>query len=107
MTEIVMLDGPDTRAQEVEVFREDFLRLAAQPDLTKPSPVGRLVGGQPLAGTKRHQMIWEIVADAMTDKDDFTHRAMVILCDMAKWHDEAKALLSDMAQHWAEQRSEL
>jgi type IV secretory pathway VirJ component len=105
---IVMLEGPDQRAQEIECFKAEFLRYAAMPDLSQPCPVGRLVGtGGWLAATMRREAIWETVADAMSEKDDFTRRAMVYLCKQAAWDKDAKALLSDMAEHWAELRCDL
>lgn len=108
MTEIVMLDGPETRAAEIEAFRTEFLRYAAMPDLSQPCPVGRLVAANSwMDADKRREAIWEIVADAMSEKDDFTRRAMEILCEYGRFDAKARALLVDMAQHWAEQRSEL
>jgi hypothetical protein len=102
---LVMLDGPEARAAEISAFRGEFLRYAAMPDLTAPCPVGRRFPNA------RHDLVrqthWQVVADAMSDKDDFTRRAVEILCDLAKWHEPSQALLSDMAEHWAELRCDL
>jgi hypothetical protein len=105
---LVMLDGPEARAAEISAFRDEFLRYAAMPDLTAPCPVGRLIGtvGWP-SGTIRRAAIWEVVADPLSDKDDFTRRAVEYLCKQAAWDKDAKALLSDMAEHWAELRCDL
>jgi hypothetical protein len=104
MNAIVMLEGPDQRAQEMDAFTREFLRYAAMDDLSQPCPVGRLIG----APDKAREPIWHVVADAMIDKADFTHRAMRLLCGYAKFGDpKAAALLSDMAEHWAELRCDL
>lgn len=108
MTEIVMLDGPETRAAEIEAFRTEFLRYAAMPDLSVPCPVGKLTTS--CYGTKSRQFVWEVIADAMDDKPEFTRRAVELLCLMAQgyWRSKESAdLLNDMAEHWAEFRCEL
>jgi hypothetical protein len=108
MDSLVMLDGPEARAAEISAFRDEFLRYAAMPDLSQPCPVGRLVGAPGWTSRDmRRSTIWETVAEAMSDKDEFTRRAMVYLCKQAAWDKDAKALLSDMAEHWAELRCDL
>jgi hypothetical protein len=103
---LVMLDGPEARAQEIEAFKSEFLRYAAMPDLSQPCPVGRLVTWEQPCEPRR-ELIWETVNDAIADKPDFMRRAVEILCDLAKWHEPSQALLSDMAEHWAELRCDL
>lgn len=108
MTEIVMLDGPETRAAEIEAFRTEFLRYAEMDNLSQPCPVGKL--RQDFTGIKFRQTVWQVIADAMTEKDDFTRRAMELLCKSAAGFyctQEAADLLRDMAEHWAEFRCEL
>lgn len=108
MDSIVMLEGPDTRAAEIEAFRAEFLRYAAMPDLSVPCPVGKLK--RQFDGTNLRQTIWQVVADAMDDKPEFTRRAMELLCRLSKGHYEppqAIELLDDMAEHWAELRCDL
>jgi hypothetical protein len=105
MTALVMLDGPEARAVEIDCFKSEFLRYAAMPDLSQPCPVGRLVTWE--MGGPRRERIYEMVADAMSEKEDFTRRAMEYLCSVAAWDKDAKTLLSDMAQHWAELRCDL
>jgi hypothetical protein len=105
MDALVMLDGPDQRAAEIDAFKAEFLRYAAMPDLSRPCPVGRLIPGN--RNQLARQTSWEVVADAMSDKDAFTRRAVEILCELAKWHEPSQALLSDMAEHWAELRCDL
>lgn len=108
MDSIVMLEGPDTRAAEIEAFKAEFLRYASMVDLSQPCPVGVLMTNR--NGDKVRPAIWQVVADAMDDKDDFTRQAMELLCCVAQGYyvsTEAKALLSDMAEHWAELRCDL
>jgi hypothetical protein len=102
---IVMLEGPDQRAQELDAFKSEFLRYASQPDLSQPCPIGRLVTWE--MGETRRELIWETVNDAIADKADFMRRTVEILCDLAKWHEPSQTLLSDMAEHWAELRCDL
>jgi hypothetical protein len=104
MDALVMLDGPDQRAAEIEAFKAEFLRYAAMPDLSQPCPVGRLITS--FDGWKLRQHTWQVVADTLTDKDDFMRRAVVFLCQNT-YHPDAAALLSDMAEHWAELRCDL
>jgi hypothetical protein len=109
MNELVMLDGPETRAAEIEAFKAEFLRYAAMPDLSRPCPVGQLTGDR-MRGDLARQQIWQVVADAMSDKDSFTRRAVVILCNVAvdmRQEQAAKELLNDMAEHWADLRCDL
>jgi hypothetical protein len=106
---IVMMEGPDQRAAEIDAFKAEFLRYAAMPDLSQPCPVGRLIGDRGRVGLAR-EPIWHVVGDAMVDKADFTRRAMELLCGLAQSRYEpakAAALLSDMAEHWAELRCDL
>jgi hypothetical protein len=103
MNAIVMLEGPYTRDAEIEAFKREFLRYAEMPDIYQPCPVGRLT-------VNRRQTVAEVVFDAMTESRDFESRAMELLCKMANgWYvtTEAAALLSDMAEHWAELRCDL
>jgi hypothetical protein len=108
MDAIVMLDGPYTRAAETDAFKREFLRYAEMADLSQPCPVGRLVPNA------RHEMarqtVAEVVFDAMTEKREFERRAVEILCDLANGAirpSDARELLSDMAEHWAELRCDL
>jgi hypothetical protein len=105
---LVMLDGPETRAAEINAFRDEFLRYAAMQDLSQPCLIGRVVCDDWMTSTTRREAVWETVADAMSEKPDFTHRAMRLLCGYARFGDaQAAALLSDMAEHWAELRCDL
>jgi hypothetical protein len=104
---LVMLDGPEARAAEISAFRDEFLRYAAMPDLSQPCLIGRVVCDDWMQSTTRREVIWETVADAMADKEGFTRRAVEYLCKQAAWDKDAKALLSDMASHWAELRCDL
>jgi hypothetical protein len=101
---IVMLEGPDQRAAEISAFKSEFLRYAAMPDLSQPCPVGRLMTDYD--GRKMRQYTWQVVADAMSEQNDFTRRAVVFLCQNT-YHPDAAELLSDMAEHWAELRCDL
>jgi hypothetical protein len=103
---IVMLEGPDQRAQELDAFKSEFLRYASQPDLSQPCLVGRLMTD--FNGGKLRQHTWQVVADAMTERDEFMRRAIKFLCEQARYGDTtASRLLSDMAEHWAELRCDL
>jgi hypothetical protein len=102
---IVMLEGPDQRAAEIDCFKAEFLRYAAMPDLSQPCPVGRLMTDYD--GRKMRQYTWQVVADASAEKDEFVRRSIEILCDLAKWHEPSQTLLNDMAEHWAELRCDL
>jgi hypothetical protein len=106
MNALVLLDGPEQRAAEIEAFKSEFLRYAAMSDLSQPCPVGRLVTWEQPCEPRR-ELIWETVNDAIADKPDFMRRAVEILCDLAKWHEPSQTLLSDMAEHWAELRCDL
>ena len=104
---IQFLDGPDTRAEEVAIFKREFLRYAAMPDLTQPCPVGRLV--MDFAQQTRRQTVWQVIADEL-DRPDYNRRAVELLCRLAQGHyptKEAAALLEEMAESWADSRSEM
>lgn len=105
MTEIVLLDGTEERAAEIEAFKGEFLRYAAMPDLTKPCPLGRLL--KDFNGVKLRQETWQVVDEAMSDRPEFTRRAMELLCELAQYDKRARSLLDDMAAHWAELRCDL
>lgn len=102
------LDETEARAVEVEAFRREFLRYAAQEDLTQPCPVGRMVGGTYAGTGKRRESIAEMLAYDLEGKA--LAEAVTLLCKASKGEDiqaEACNLLVKLANSWAESRSEL
>jgi hypothetical protein len=101
----IELDETACRQNEIDAFRREFLRYAAMDDLSQPCPIGRLMVD--FDGSKLRESVWQVVADAMSEKREFIRRSTEYLCKRASWDADAKALLLDLAEHWAEQRSEL
>jgi hypothetical protein len=104
------LDEAECRAQEVAAFRSEFLRYAAMDNLRQPCPIGRLVGSDmPGMGPKRRQTVAEVIGEEMDYGDNLT-RAVEILCKLAQGFTpaaEAHQLLIDLADGWADKRSDL
>jgi hypothetical protein len=111
MNYITDLDEAECRAQEVAAFRSEFLRYAAMDNLRKPCPIGSLVSDSRLPDmtAKRRQTIAELIGSEMDYGDNLT-RAVEILCKLAQGFTpaaEAHQLLIDLADGWADKRSDL
>jgi hypothetical protein len=103
MNAVLELDAAQCRAQEIEMFRAEFLRFVAMEDTSQPCPVGRThIGG---AGFSRRETIAEMVTYNWDEAE-----AAALICKAARGEsieDEAQALLLRLAQRWADDRSEL
>jgi hypothetical protein len=108
---IVMLEGPDQRAQEIDALKRDFMRYTQMDDLRQPCPTGRLVGDHRMLGfaRRRRQSFAEVIGDDL-DVPENLNAVVSILCRAAKGENvytAATELLLKLADGWAELRCDL
>jgi hypothetical protein len=107
---IVMLEGPDQRAAEIDAHKTAFLRYAQMEDLSQPCPAGRMRHDFRLGPNQmRRQTIAEVIGDDL-DYPAHLNAVVSILCRAAKGENvytAATELLLKLADGWAELRCDL